>query len=223
MLVFQEYNKLFAGFGDKSFDLEYVQRWGLSKDIPRQNLVLMKQTHSKEIMEVDEKHLGSGFTKDALETVDAIATNKKNIFLLIKTADCAPILIYDPKREVVCAIHSGKVGTEKGILSASLEFLKKRFGCVYDELKVAIGPCISGRSYTAQKQEFDRFVANTKVNQDFPNISIRKVLSKNLKDAKIKKSNITLIPICTLEDDSYNSFRENKTAKRQISFIGMLP
>ena len=217
MFVFKHYPQIVAFFGNKNNSLRDIIINGFSKDITTNKMVLMEQTHSNKIKTVEQDDLGT----KPVKIVDAIATNKKDQYLLIKTADCAPILVFDPQKMVVCAIHSGKIGTQKGILPISIKFLVKNYGCKIKDLLVAIGPCISGKNYKALNEEFEDFVRDTQVEQTFPFLDIKKVLLKNLSDLGFLKKQITVFPTCTFDDDSYYSFRKDKTQKRQISLIGI--
>jgi YfiH family protein len=65
------------------------------------------------------------------------------VVLTIFSADCIPVLLYDPVRRVVAAVHAGWVGTARGIASRAAEKMTAVFGSRPDDILAAIGPGIS--------------------------------------------------------------------------------
>ena len=124
-------------------------------------LILLNQYHSNKFHFIyKKKKINENFNGDAL------ITNKKNIILGILTADCAPILIYDKKKEVVSAIHAGWKGAYKGIIKKVVNFLIKT-GSSTDDLIAVIGPCISKNKYEVQKNFKEKFINKSKNNKIF--------------------------------------------------------
>lgn len=75
---------------------------------------------------------------------DALVTNVSGIMLCIKTADCAPILVYDCGKKYIAAIHCGWRGVLSGIIDSTISTLKS-LGC--NNLLASIGPCIHFQSF----------------------------------------------------------------------------
>jgi hypothetical protein len=69
-------------------------------------------------------------------------TNLPGLALGVKTADCLPILCYDPKLKVIAAVHAGWRGSVSGILEKIIEKMNRHFGCTAQDLLLAFGPCI---------------------------------------------------------------------------------
>src|SRR5437660_280220 len=88
--------------------------------ITEKNLAISKQIHEKNILVAENAGHSEGY--------DAIITNKKNIFVSVKTADCSSILIYDSQTNSVAAIHAGWKGTVLKIVLEALARMKKDFG-----------------------------------------------------------------------------------------------
>ena len=59
---------------------------------------------------------------------DALVTNQREVWLTVKTADCVPVLVHDPREGVVAAIHAGWRGAVAGILPRTLAVMRERFG-----------------------------------------------------------------------------------------------
>jgi YfiH family protein len=81
------------------------------------------------------------------EQADIIFTDKPNITLYMRFADCVPILLYDPKRAVVGLAHAGWLGTVRGVSGASIQAMKDRFGSNPVDILAAVGPSIGVDHY----------------------------------------------------------------------------
>jgi polyphenol oxidase len=78
---------------------------------------------------------------------DALATNRKRLLLGVRTADCSPVLVVDPKKRVVAAIHAGWRGTLARIVVKTIGQMQMEFGSEAKDLIAAIGPTIGGCCY----------------------------------------------------------------------------
>src|SRR6202011_5799370 len=78
---------------------------------------------------------------------DAIATKTPGLLLGVRTADCAPVLVVDPQKRVVAAIHAGWRGTLQRIVTKAIGQMQMQFGCRPQDLLAAIGPAIGGCCY----------------------------------------------------------------------------
>ena len=78
---------------------------------------------------------------------DASATNRAGLLLAVQTADCVPILLVDPKRRAVAAVHAGWRGTLQRIGVKAVGKMQMHFGTKPSDLHAAIGPAIGGCCY----------------------------------------------------------------------------
>ncbi len=78
---------------------------------------------------------------------DALATNRPGLLLGVRTADCSPVLVVDPKKRVVAAIHAGWRGTLARIVVKTIGQMQMEFKCNPKDLLAAIGPTIGGCCY----------------------------------------------------------------------------
>ena len=125
------------------------------------NLILLNQYHSNKFHFISKRQRLKKILKG-----DALITDKKNIILGVLTADCAPILIYDQKKEIVSAIHAGWKGAYKGIIKKVVDFLIKK-GSLPNDLIAVVGPCISIDNYEVQKKFREKFINRSKKNKIF--------------------------------------------------------
>ncbi len=70
---------------------------------------------------------------------DALVTDQPGVLLTVRTADCVPVLIHDPVREIVAAVHAGWRCTVAGILPKTFAVMRRRFGSQPASLRVSIG------------------------------------------------------------------------------------
>ena len=107
-----------------------------------EDLVTPRQIHSDIVLQVGradrEKHLIPGGSREG----DALITNEPGVALVVFTADCTPILLWDPVTGAVGAVHAGWRGTASGILLKTVRAMEKAYGVRPENLHAAIGPNI---------------------------------------------------------------------------------
>ena len=86
-------------------------------------------------------------TKSELLQADAIFTDKPEVTLYMRFADCVPILFYDSKKGVVGLVHAGWLGTVRGMTSAAVTKMREHYGSKPENISAAIGPSIGVDHY----------------------------------------------------------------------------
>lgn len=92
--------------------------------------------------------------------VDALITNFSDFCIGVTTADCVPILLYDPINKVVAAIHAGWRGTVQRIVEKTVGKMQEHFSSNPAEIFAAIGPCIGKETYEVGQEVVEAFVEN---------------------------------------------------------------
>ena len=105
------------------------------------HLVTTRQTHSDIVRVVTKQDHVSIFHRDYPEC-DAVVTNDPGTALMIYTADCTPMLFYDPVTGAVGAAHAGWRGTASAIGAKTVAAMAASFGCRPEDIRAAIGPNI---------------------------------------------------------------------------------
>lgn len=90
---------------------------------------------------------------------DLLATERADVALAIRTADCVPLLYADTRTGAVAAVHAGWRGTVAGAAGRMVEVLASRFGSAAEHLIVAIGPCVGPEVYEVSQEVVDAFHA----------------------------------------------------------------
>lgn len=104
-------------------------------------LVATRQTHSDIVLKVGKAEWGNCLADTAQES-DAIITDEPGTVLVIYTADCTPILLWDPVTGAVGAAHAGWKGTAADIAGKTVAAMVTCFGCDPKNIRAAIGPNI---------------------------------------------------------------------------------
>lgn len=111
------------------------------------------QVHGARVAIVDRPDM----TRQELEGYDALITRLPDAAIGVRTADCVPILLYDPRHKVAAAIHSGWKGTVLHIVQATICLMHNRFGCEASDLLAQIGPSISPDSFQVGSEVVTQF------------------------------------------------------------------
>ena len=121
---------------------ENLRILGTAVGFSLEDLVATKQTHSDIVRRVGRGDRGGYMVEGTSAECDALITNESGVGLTVFTADCTPILLYDPVTGAVGAAHAGWRGTAKGIAARTVEAMAKEFGCQPQNICAAIGPNI---------------------------------------------------------------------------------
>lgn len=142
---------------------------GDSDDVVRKNIEILArsagldfngvvgsaQYHTTHVRYVTEENAGEGITKDNPSPSDAFATDRRGVSMIVRTADCVPVLMAGEKEDgspVVGAAHAGWKGTA-GLICKNLANELLRLGAAASSLRAAIGPCI-GKCHFEVREDF---------------------------------------------------------------------
>ena len=132
-----------ANRGDKAERVaENFRRFRAAIGDPGMALVKNHQVHGtlvRSVTAADAEAPELPATVDA----DGLVTDEPGVTLTVFSADCLPILFYDPVRGCIAAVHAGWRGTAAGIAARAVEAMTDRYGCRVENIRAAIGPGIS--------------------------------------------------------------------------------
>lgn len=106
-----------------------------------EQLIFPRQTHSNTVCEVPS------VPDVEISATDALITSNAGLCLCVQTADCVPILLADPEKRVVAAVHAGWRGTVGKIVVKTVQKMQRDFGCDPAAIRAAIGPSIGPDVY----------------------------------------------------------------------------
>lgn len=177
---------------------------GISDD----RLILPHQTHTANALTVSEDFLSQ--KKDAqaatLESIDALTTNVPLTCIGVSTADCVPLLLFDPEHRAVAAIHAGWRGTVSRIAQHTVEKMGKDFATRPEALKAVIGPSISPEAFEVGEEVATQFreagfpekiILRPQQPSAKPHIDLWAANAWLLEEAGLQLENIRISGICT--------------------------
>jgi len=152
--------QLFHGYTMKPLDFQWGEKFDQSFQTLQnaQNVkglwIKTRQTHSDHIRVIhqEEENL-----PQRLEDTDGVVTDKPNLLVLTTFADCTPILIYDPVKNVIANVHSGWRGTVQKIGAKALKLMQQEFGTNPQACIATIGPNIQACCFEVDKDVKDIF------------------------------------------------------------------
>ncbi|NLT15365.1 MAG: peptidoglycan editing factor PgeF [Clostridiales bacterium] len=115
---------------------------GSALGIDTAGFVFTRQVHGTNIRHVSKKDMLPVFSPVPYEA-DGLITAEKDVPLVIFSADCVPILLYDPAGCAIGAVHAGWRGTVRNIAGKAVEEMVRELGSYPHDIRAAIGPCIS--------------------------------------------------------------------------------
>jgi polyphenol oxidase len=143
----------------------------------------------------------SGEMAKVIEGVDGLISADAGVLLGIYVADCGAIYLVDQVTGVIGLLHSGKKGTEFGILQRALGLMRAEFGCKMENILVVLSPCIRPPAYE---------------------VDFASEIKKQAMEAGVRFENFTDCGICTSQDlEMYYSYRvEQGATGRMLALLG---
>jgi YfiH family protein len=197
--------------------------------------VVMRQQHSDVIHRLDA-------SPDRKLEGDALMTDVPGLLLVIRTADCLPVLLVDEANRAVAAVHCGWRGTEKRILEKAVKAMSGAYGSKPGDMLAALGPCIGAACYEVGPEVREAFLRAGFPERFFvergklPAIQIPNYQGKYLLD--LGEANVWLLrqmgfgkahvfnagPVCTHCEPRLLSYRRHPAdPRRMYNFVGFLP
>lgn len=191
-----------------------------------QSLVTAHQIHSPHVAIVTSADAGKGALdrESRLPDTDAMVTDCEGICLMVLSADCVPVLLYDPVRRVIAAIHAGWRGTAAKIVVEAVRVMKESFACRPENILAGIGPSIGPCCFEVGQEVADVF------SELFPDADLIKTASLpgkyhvnlweanrlELLDSGLKPENIEVAGMCSVchPDHFFSYRRDGKKAGR---------
>lgn len=163
---------------------------------------------------------------------DALITSAPGFALAVFTADCLPILLFAPEKNVAAAIHAGWRGTAREIAGKTVHKMGMAFGSDPSRIRALLGPCIGPCCYEVDRPVEESFRSIHLPWESFASARGRGKWLLNLQEANIhlliksgvKKENIRKVAYCTAcrPDLFFSHRREKGAAGRHLNYISLL-
>jgi polyphenol oxidase len=189
----------------------------------RTALVHMRQIHSDRIVIIDDTH-----SFDTPPECDALLTDRLNTPLMVMSADCTPILLYDPITHSIGAVHAGRAGALNKVLPKTLIAMEKEYGTALDDVRIAMGPSIGGCCYEinetiALEVKACGYADALRVEAEKVFLDVTAILLLQLKTMGIKETQIEASCACTAcAHETFFSYRADAQRTGRIAGVIML-
>ncbi len=186
---------------------------------PTRAILMLNQVHGDEIVDIETVPAGDPPT---IADADGMITSLRDVCLVIRTADCVPVFVYDAARRVLGAAHSGWRGCRLDIAGKLVEHMVRRYGSCPGELDAFILPGIGPGSYTVNEDVASHFPGhltweNGSIRLDLPGCILASLSRRGLSPDRILTAGR-----CTLEEsDEFFSHRAGSSG-RNLNF-GLMP
>jgi len=171
------------------------------------HLVSIGQVHGDQVLVLDKNPL-----EEEAQGYDAIISNLPGVALLIQQADCQAILLFDPLRSVVAAIHCGWRGSATNIIAKTIAQLRTAFAVDPVHLQALIspslGPCCA--EFTNFQQELPTWMQVYQLQHKPAHFDFWAISRRQLSEAGVLSEQIHSADICTRCNRDYFSFRRAK-------------
>ena len=208
------------------------QRFCRAVGVEAKDAVTAQQVHGDQIAIVTTDHIGKGAAVylEAIEGADALITNVPNIPLLLFFADCVPVLIVDPVKDVIGIAHAGWKGTVNKIAQKTVLAMQKEFGTLPEHCLVGIGPSIGSCCYEVDdivmlkvKNQFQRWEELLCPVGEKWKFDLWHANRMQLEDIGVTSSNIIVSHVCTAcNNELFFSYRAENGCTGRIGAVIVL-
>lgn len=162
--------------------------------------------------------------EEIIKDSDALITGEANVMLAVSTADCTPVLMYDPKTHLIAAVHAGWRGTEQMITLNAVRKLTE-LGATPGDLHCFVGASASRESYEVgfdvatlfEKKHVDE-LGGGKFKLDVKQANVDQLVY-----AGVPREQIEVCDRCTIADPDLHSYRrDGKQSGRMLAVIGRI-
>lgn len=228
------FNSLNLGLGTNDNKCNILKNYEILGDcinININDIVMTSQTHTANIMIVEEKDKGKGILrKRDYENIDGLITNIKNIPIATTHADCVPLVLYDYRNKVIGVAHSGWRGTLKKIGEKMIQQMCMKFNCNVNNIVAGIGPSLCQKCFEVDEDVAKMFINIDKNYEQFMYknnikyyIDLWKINEYLFIKNGITKENIQNSRLCTkCNMDLFFSHRGQKGERGIMASIAML-
>jgi purine-nucleoside/S-methyl-5'-thioadenosine phosphorylase / adenosine deaminase len=166
-------------------------------------MLSVKQVHGTDALIIDRPVTGADRFEGGW---DAVITDQPGVTVVVRTADCVPVLVYDRRRRAVAAIHSGWRGALAGILPKTIHSMVARFGIEIHDLRVSVGPSAGPCCYEVDHAVLEplrtgRSDWSSLLHDDRGSkarLDLKALVRRQAAEAGVRPEHVTTVNICTI-------------------------
>jgi polyphenol oxidase len=185
--------------------------------LPPRQLVFMGQRHGREVLTVDGPWDGSEPAQ-----VDGLVTTVPGLALAALVADCTPVLLADPDRQVIGAVHAGRPGLTLGIVDVAVERMREAGARA---ITAVVGPSVCGRCYEvpADLRDAAAQVAPESATVSWTGTPAVDVAAGVVAQLRANDVAVQWVPGCAREDQRLFSYRRDGQTGRFAGVVALAP
>lgn len=218
VFTFQEFSPhAIAGFSSRIFDADRdISLFLDSLGADPRRCASIKQVHGNRVLVAQDRARPT-----LADEGDALVTREKRLALVIRTADCAPVFLFDPEERAVGICHVGWRGARQGIVRQTVETMAGEFRSRPAALRAAMGPAIRESCYEVGPEFDDYFPGFVKQKRDKRFFDLVGFVKKELTNLGIPARRIYDPNHCTAcaRDQFFSARREGTETGRILSAI----
>jgi polyphenol oxidase len=192
-------------------------------------LLSVKQVHGTDALIVDRPVTESDRFEGGW---DALITDQPGVTVVVRTADCVPVLLYDRRTNAVAAVHAGWRGALAGIVPKTIRTLAARFDIQAGDLRVSIGPSAGPCCYEVdqavldplrrRRRDWPEFLQNDRGNK--ARLDLKALVRRQAADGGIPSEHITVVNVCTICHPAlfYSYRREGRVNGTMLNGIALV-
>jgi len=182
-------------------------------EINAENLAIPGQVHSAVVE--------SARSPGMYPATDGLVTQDPEIILTLKVADCVPVFLHDPSKNIIGLVHSGWRGTVENIVPNAIQLMDKN-GTETGDIRCLLGPSIGTCCYEVDWEVAKKFDDKAKVKMEERKwrVGLHEQIRLQLASVGVQKKNIRSSDICTYESQGYHSYRrDGENTGRMVAFL----
>ena len=183
--------------------------------IDKKNILMLNQVHGDSIVVVDKPpETDAPYLADA----DGMITDMPGICLVIRTADCVPVVAYDRKKKIFGAVHSGWKGCRLSISRKLIIEMKRIFSCGVRDVNVFLLPSIGPDFYPVNEDVASYFKDDILRKNSLIYLNLWSNIARSLCDEGVPEENIFNACLCTMNNSLEFFSHRNKDKGRNLNF-----
>jgi YfiH family protein len=164
----------------------------------------------KDILALNQMHGDTIITVDAPPAKEAPADGDADGFIIslpavcivIRTADCVPVFVFDRERRILGAVHSGWRGTRLSIARKLVNMMKERYGAENRDMLAYILPSIGPETYTVREDVAGLFPRDIDERDGLLYLDLWRNIERSLREEGLPDENIFNASVCTLKNQA---------------------
>jgi YfiH family protein len=200
-------------------DLTVEQKKFLSQrlGVPLKGPLNIRQVHGDQVLVVRPVDRAPG---DGRPEADGLVTAEVGLPLMVRTADCLPVFMYDKKHQCIGLVHAGWRGCHQHIVQRALRLMGEEWQTQPEDVLVGLGPAIRSCCYEVGREFEGYFPRELAEREGRRYLDLSLVMRRQLAELGVRDEDVSDSGVCTCCDRNYFSYRrDGAAAGRMVSLL----